>query len=472
MLFSNRRKTSVSPTPSGRNTVDDNDNDNNSNDMIVSSYPSGEETSSTMRFRTGADTETSINSNSNNNNNNNTIFHHQIDSSHSHNTATADDNSDTASGVSDINTRVTMITPTTASTTTMTNTKSTTRSKKRRTSFSSKQSVLSVVVTTTTNGLLSRVSQKFCHPKKLILLVVVWIFAVIIWDSFFLDPKDRLLQPDFSDQFLDWVEGHPLLGMGAILLVIAGAVVSMVPIGTPLTLGCGYIYRGVYGWKLGLFVSTVVSMAGSTLGAVCCFLLGRYLMRDTVKRWVRNYPLFDAIDVAASQHGLKIMAMLYLTPVLPLGLVSYACGTTTMDVSAFALAKIASLPLYLLYTFIGASAHSFIQRGAATDGGSGGGGGGGIGKSVSAEAKKLEENQFLLIAGLVLSVVMMTLITRHIRKELMKILDQQKKEKVGADNAPLLDVDADDVDEKTMEMGLTSRSRRKTNSNKGGAKET
>lgn len=107
------------------------------------------------------------------------------------------------------------------------------------------------------------------------------------------------------------------------------------------------------------------------------------------------------------------MAMLYLTPVLPLGLVSYACGTTTMDVSSFALAKIASLPLYLLYTFIGASAHSFIKRGAA--------GSGGIGKSVSEEAKKLEENQFLLVAGLVLSVVMMTLITRHIRKELMKV---------------------------------------------------
>jgi uncharacterized membrane protein YdjX (TVP38/TMEM64 family) len=107
------------------------------------------------------------------------------------------------------------------------------------------------------------------------------------------------------------------------------------------------------------------------------------------------------------------MAMLYLTPVLPLGLVSYACGTTTMDLSSFALAKIASLPLYLLYTFMGASAHSFIKRGA--------GGGRGIGKSVSEEAKKLEENQFLLVSGLLLSVVMMTFITRHIRKELMKV---------------------------------------------------
>jgi hypothetical protein len=212
--------------------------------------------------------------------------------------------------------------------------------------------------------------------------------------------------------------------------------------------------------------------------------------------------LFHFPTTAASQHGLKIMAMLYLTPVLPLGLVSYACGTTTMDVSTFALAKIASLPLYLLYTFIGASAHSFIKRGAAaTD--AAGSSGSGIGHSVSQEAKKLEENQLLLVAGLLLSVVMMTLITRHIRKELMKvrrrrrrlasvpmffivfllysrtpthapivafhpcctfcqILDQQKKEKVGGDSEPLLDgAETDDVDEKTLEMGLTSRSRRK-----------
>ncbi len=135
------------------------------------------------------------------------------------------------------------------------------------------------------------------NTKKFILICMALLFVTIIWESFFVEPNQRWIQPDFCDQFLSWVDTNPTLGMGAILLVIAVAVVSMVPIGTPLTLGCGFIYRGVYGWKLGLFVSTVVSMAGSTLGAVACFLLGRYLMRDTVKRWVRNYPLFDAIDV-------------------------------------------------------------------------------------------------------------------------------------------------------------------------------
>lgn len=81
-----------------------------------------------------------------------------------------------------------------------------------------------------------------------------------------------------------------------IVLAIAFAVVVMVPIGTPLTLGCGYIYKGAYGWKLGLTIATLVAMGGSALGAVICFLLGRYLMRDRVRQWIKNYPLFGAID--------------------------------------------------------------------------------------------------------------------------------------------------------------------------------
>lgn len=138
---------------------------------------------------------------------------------------------------------------------------------------------------------------KLPTTKQVLTTLIGLFLTIILWECFFVEPEDRLIKPDFSDRFLTWVQSNPGWGIGAILIVIAAAVVSLVPIGTPLTLGCGYIYRGVYGWKLGLLVSTVVSMAGSTLGAVTCFLLGRYLMRDTVKRWVRNYPMFDAIDV-------------------------------------------------------------------------------------------------------------------------------------------------------------------------------
>ena len=133
--------------------------------------------------------------------------------------------------------------------------------------------------------------------KKLVVGFISMFFLIILYQSFFVDPKERFIQPDFADKFLVWVEENPGMGIGAIMIVIALAVVTMVPIGTPLTLGCGYVYRGVYGWKLGIFVSTLVSMLGSCLGAVICFLLGRYLMRETVQQWVRKYPLFDAINI-------------------------------------------------------------------------------------------------------------------------------------------------------------------------------
>ena len=99
------------------------------------------------------------------------------------------------------------------------------------------------------------------------------------------------------------------------------------------------------------------------------------------------------------------MAMLYLTPILPLGPVSYMCGTTSMALSSFVLAKIASLPLMLLYAFIGASTGALI----------------GHGKASQEELQKIEENEVLIVSGIGLSFVMIACITHYIKKELNKV---------------------------------------------------
>mmetsp|Transcript_22195 Transcript_22195/g.61673 ORF Transcript_22195/g.61673 Transcript_22195/m.61673 type:complete len:398 (-) Transcript_22195:758-1951(-) len=263
-------------------------------------------------------------------------------------------------------------------------------------------------------------SSRFCSFKKAISYSVFGFLFVVIWESLMVAPEDRWFQMDAAtDSFLIWVQGHPLQGLLAIVIVIAVAVVLLIPIGTPLTLGCGYIYKGAYGWKIGLTIATIVSMGGSALGAVMCFLLGRYFFRDRVRQWARNtYPLFDAIDAAAAEHGLKIMAMLYLTPILPLGPVSYMCGTTSMALTSFVLAKVASLPLMLLYCFIGASTRSLISSG----------------KSDSSELKSIEENETLIVSGILLSFVMIAGITTYIKKELNAILERQGKHKPGEKN--------------------------------------
>jgi hypothetical protein len=97
------------------------------------------------------------------------------------------------------------------------------------------------------------------------------------------------------------------------------------------------------------------------------------------------------------------MAMLYLTPVLPLGPVSYMCGSTSMELSTFIIAKIASLPLMLFYVYIGAAAGTLI-----------------------ADADAIEHNATLIISGIGLSTVTIACISNYIRKELMHVLDRHK----------------------------------------------
>jgi len=281
--------------------------------------------------------------------------------------------------------------------------------------------------------------------KKVVSSCMATLILLVLCDSMWSAPENRILKPDFSQRFLQWVQQHPAQGLIWILLAMSVAVIFMIPIGTPLTLGCGYIYKGAYGWRLGVLLATFISMLGSAVGAVCCFLLGRYLMREQVRKWIRKYPLFDAIDIASAEHGLRIMAMLYLTPILPLGPVSYMCGTTSMALSHFILAKVAALPLMMLYVFIGASTGTLMSKS------DGGGGGGGISES---EVKNIEENQTLIISGIVLSAVSIACITHYIKKELNKILERQKRAHDGNENN---DADAAaDQASSAIEMGKTT----------------
>ncbi|CAB9498284.1 Snare associated golgi protein [Seminavis robusta] len=252
--------------------------------------------------------------------------------------------------------------------------------------------------------------------KRAVGILIALLVLFLLYDAIFRPPEKRFIKPDASDRFLRWVQHHPVRGIVAFMLVIAMAVVLLLPVGTPLTIGCGFVYKSAYGWKLGVFIATMVSMLGSGAGAVACFLLGRYLLRDHVRTWIVKYPLFVAIDIAAAEHGLKILAMLYLTPIAPLGPLSYVSGTTSMALSHFALAKVASLPILTLYVFIGASAGALVAASASRDAG-----------HLEENAQKLEENPTLILFGIIISVVMISTISVYIKKELFKILEREKR---------------------------------------------
>lgn len=273
--------------------------------------------------------------------------------------------------------------------------------------------------------------------KRIIMILMSIVILIIIHDTKNSPPEKRLLGAHRIEKFLLWVKENPGNGAAAFVLVYGMCVVLLLP-GTPLTLGGGYVYKVTYGLSGGVVISSVLSLAGSLIGSCTCFVLGRYIMRDRVRKWGRKYPLFDSIDIAVSDNGFKIMCLLYLTPILPLGPVAYMCGTTSMPLFSFAAAKIGAAPLTILYAFIGASTDTFFGS-SDTDGDSDGiGSGGDIAKSSSNKKMGMDEetHKKMVLFGLVLSILSMSVISHVVKKELYKIFDKQKKDKQDKEDDP------------------------------------
>ena len=262
--------------------------------------------------------------------------------------------------------------------------------------------------------------------KPIIITITSLLALYLIYDTIHSPPDKRLLGTHAIHDFLLWVKEHPGTGAAAFIFVYGLCVIFLLP-GTPLTLGGGYIYKLAYGWVGGVFMATFTSMAGSLFGSCSCFILGRYIMRNQVRKWGRKYPLFDAIDIAVSDNGFKIMCLLYLTPILPLGPVSYMIGTTSMPLVKFAMAKIGALPLMLLYVLIGASTDTFFSHDDVNtkDGKDASSGVEGGDKKMGVDE---ETHRKMVLFGLILSIISMSLVSHFVKKELYKIFDKQKKE--------------------------------------------
>jgi uncharacterized membrane protein YdjX (TVP38/TMEM64 family) len=146
--------------------------------------------------------------------------------------------------------------------------------------------------------------------------------------------------PVFREQVAD-------LGVWGPAVFVAGyavAVVAFVP-GAALTLAGGAIF--------GLVEGTLYVLVAATLGSALAFLVARYLARSAVERRIAGNARFAAIDRAVGEQGLKIVALLRLSPVFPFNLLNYGLGLTRVRFRDYLLASAGMLPGTLLYVYLG-----------------------------------------------------------------------------------------------------------------------
>lgn len=149
---------------------------------------------------------------------------------------------------------------------------------------------------------------------------------------------------DLVTRFAESVEDLGVWGPAAFILGYAVATVAMLP-GSLLTLAAGAIF--------GLLEGVAYVFVGATLGATAAFLLSRTVARGWVERWLEGNDKVQVIDRAVGREGLKIVALMRLSPVFPFNLLNYALGLTRVRASHYVIACLGMIPGTFLYVYVG-----------------------------------------------------------------------------------------------------------------------
>ena len=160
----------------------------------------------------------------------------------------------------------------------------------------------------------------------------------------------------FLDTFIALVDDWGALGYVAYIVVYALLELLAVP-AIPLTMTAGVIF--------GILPGTAVVSLSSTLAATGAFLISRYLARDRFAAWANKNPKFAAIDKAIGKDGFRVVALLRLSPLLPLAASNYLYGVTSVDLGSYVAAScLGMLPGTLAYVAAGTYGKEILVGGA------------------------------------------------------------------------------------------------------------
>ncbi len=201
---------------------------------------------------------------------------------------------------------------------------------------------------------MSEITSSKDHGRRITKVIKIIIVLVVIATLLAAANLFNLKQ-GFRDA-LAWISGLGPLGPLIFIALYIVVCVLLLPGSIP-TLGAGVVFGVVKG-------SVVVSI-GSTLGATCAFLIGRYLARNWVSGKIVGNEKFKAIDEAVGTEGWKIVLLTRLSPIFPFNLLNYAFGLTKVSLKHYFFASwVGMIPGTIMYVYVGSLAGDLAKLGA------------------------------------------------------------------------------------------------------------
>lgn len=144
------------------------------------------------------------------------------------------------------------------------------------------------------------------------------------------------------------VEALGPFGPAAVIGLLALAIVMTPVPSAPIAMAAGAVYGPVWG--------TVLTMAGSALGAFAAFAIARFVAYDAVRKWDAVRRPLQWLEKDRSQNWLMVVVFASrLLPFISFDAVSYAAGLTPLVFWRFAVATLMGVaPISFLLAYGGA----------------------------------------------------------------------------------------------------------------------
>ncbi|MEO6211313.1 MAG: TVP38/TMEM64 family protein [Gemmatimonadaceae bacterium] len=144
--------------------------------------------------------------------------------------------------------------------------------------------------------------------------------------------------------FARWVHGLGAWGPIAFIATYMVAEIFLIP-GSLLTLAAGALF--------GFTAGSAYTFIGAMLGSLASFFMGRSVVRPLVTRRLQGNERFALIDSIASRGGIRLVALLRLSPVLPYTVLNYALGVTRISARDYTIGTTFILPGTLVFVYYG-----------------------------------------------------------------------------------------------------------------------
>ena len=174
---------------------------------------------------------------------------------------------------------------------------------------------------------------------NLIIFIAAIISTIVIFTQY--KPAELLFT-----KTLMYIDQNKLIG-SLIYMIIFGIVSClMVPV-TIFMLTAGVLFKP---WPL----SILVSILGIQTGVIFGMMAGKTFLKPWVSTMVKNNKKYRAIDNAVVQFGWKVVVLMRLTPIIPLGMANYLFSATTIKIKTVMLSTLVGcFPGYMVVPTLG-----------------------------------------------------------------------------------------------------------------------